>query len=311
MRATSQAPVGFELRAMLADLEALEGDAELLDEGSFARRADAIDRLGFFLEGPAGAGQPSRGSAATAAQLTARAVVLRQRLEDVDKHLFRRLRADLRSGACRGPALRATIGLYTGPPDGEQPRRSGEPGFDSLDDFVHGLLLGKQAPRATRDLEPDMVPYQPTPARIILELADQAHLAPGDLLVDIGSGLGLVPILMHLLTGAHALGVEVEPAYVDYARDRAADLDLADLRFVCSDARQADYAEGAVFFLYTPFGGRMLDEVLDRLRAASSDRPIRLFTYGPCTPHVARRAWLECVGGGGQEVLRLAEFRVR
>ena len=44
-----------------------------------------------------------------------------------------------------------------------------------------------------------------TPARVILELVDRARPRPDQLFIDIGSGLGLVPLLVHLLTGVRAV----------------------------------------------------------------------------------------------------------
>jgi hypothetical protein len=38
---------------------------------------------------------------------------------------------------------------------------------------------------------------------------------------------------------------------------------------------------GTVFYMYTPFKGAMLQQVLERLHAESRRRSIRLCTYGP------------------------------
>jgi hypothetical protein len=64
-----------------------------------------------------------------------------------------------------------------------------------------------------------------------------------------------------------------------------------------------------VFFLYTPFEGRMLEQVLKRLRDESRTREIKLYTYGPCTLQVAQQNWLERVDRNGSEVYRLAIFK--
>jgi SAM-dependent methyltransferase len=154
-----------------------------------------------------------------------------------------------------------------------------------------------------------MVYYQPTPARIILELVEKANLTGKDVFYDLGSGLGQVPILVNLLSEAQAKGIEFEPAYCDYARACAAELNLSRVEFINVDARKADYSDGTVFFMYTPFEGSLLQEVLEKLRGESRKRMIKLFTYGPCTPQVSQQSWLECVDQNGNHIYKLGVFR--
>ena len=104
--------------------------------------------------------------------------------------------------------------------------------------------------------------------------------------------MGHVTTLVHLLSGATARGVEFEPAFCEYARACAAALNLTQVEFINADARRADYAEGTSFYMYTPFEGSMLAEVLERLRERSRSTPIRLATYGSCTAIVAQQDWL-------------------
>jgi hypothetical protein len=51
-----------------------------------------------------------------------------------------------------------------------------------------------------------------------------------------------------------------------------------------------------VFYLYTPFSGTILRAVLDSLRREAASRPIRICTFGPCTPTIAEEQWLEPTG---------------
>jgi SAM-dependent methyltransferase len=154
-----------------------------------------------------------------------------------------------------------------------------------------------------------MVHLEPTPARAILDMVDRLHLTKDDVFYDLGSGLGQVVILVRLLTGVRAVGIEVEPSYCEVARDRAWVLGLSGVTFVNEDARQADYAEGTVFYLFTPFMGNMLQAVLDRLCTEARKRPLRVCTYGPCTPHVARQPWLRSADANADHEFKLAIFR--
>ena len=114
---------------------------------------------------------------------------------------------------------------------------------------------------------------------------------------------------MHLLSGATARGVEFEPAFCEYAQACAAALGLTQVAFITADARRADYTEGNVFFMYTPFEGSMLREVLERLRELSRSGPIRLATYGSCTTIVAQQDWLSASNPAEPGSYRLAIFR--
>jgi SAM-dependent methyltransferase len=137
-----------------------------------------------------------------------------------------------------------------------------------------------------------MVHYEPTPARIVLDFVDHVPLADTDYFVDVGSGLGRVVILVNLLTGIRCRGIEINPLLCADARRIARDLNLADVDFVCADARDADYREGTVFFLFTPFRGDLRQAVLDRLRAEAETRPIRICTFGSITRRIAGQPWL-------------------
>lgn len=100
----------------------------------------------------------------------------------------------------------------------------------------------------------------------------------GDLFVDVGSGLGRAAALVHLLTGAAAVGIEVQPALVAGARALAARLNLAGVSFVEGDAAEAvaPLQAGSVFFLYCPFSGERLVKLLANLEMVARTRAIRV-----------------------------------
>jgi precorrin-6B methylase 2 len=106
-----------------------------------------------------------------------------------------------------------------------------------------------------------------------------AAVQPEDVLIDLGAGLGKVVLLAHLLTGAHAHGIELQPALVERARASAARLG-ADALFSQGDARQADLETGTVFYLYAPFTGQVLAEVLARLFRVASKHAIVVCALG-------------------------------
>lgn len=199
---------------------------------------------------------------------------------------FGQLRTAIRDGTLRGERFRSLLARHA--PD------MGTRGYDELDAFAGELLLPDTLPEPRGALEPEMVAYQPTPVRVLLALLEQAQVTERDVFFDVGAGPGQVAMLAHLLTGATTIGIELEPAYCEYATQRAAELRLDQVTFRNEDARTADYRNGTVFFLYTPLRGEMLQEVLERIRVQAGT--FRLLMYGPCTDVAASLPWLVATG---------------
>jgi len=253
-------------------------------DSAFAQRATAIELLELHVIGRLERFEPRPASAELRA-LHVQAIGLRRQWEAANDHLLQRLRARLREGRYTREGLRRAFMRCAGPAGHER-------GYDALDLLIAGLLDRGELPdeRATR--EPEMVAYQPTPGRAILSLLERADIQAHDVLIDLGSGLGWVVILVALLSEARTVGIELEPTYCEYARSCARALNVPRASFVQADAREVSLANGTVFFLYTPFRGEMLQQVLGRLHVEAEQRPIRVCTYGPCTPEVAGADWL-------------------
>jgi SAM-dependent methyltransferase len=272
-----------------SDIEAIEKNEALNEEANFVDRAEAIDFIEFhIIDRIDGMLRESR-QVENLTELKQRAESLKNRLEEINEKLFQRLRVDIRSGNYTSEDLHQ-FDKHVGCAFRE--RNWDETGYDALDMFVNDLLRIDIALKETKQREPDRVFLQPTPARIVLELVEKANIVEDDVFYDLGSGLGQVPILVRLLTGAKTKGVEFEPAYCDYAQQCVKRLNLSHVEFMNRDARDADYSDGTIFFMYTPFMGKLLQEVLEKLESESRKRSIKICTYGPCTPHVSNQSWL-------------------
>lgn len=237
------------------------------------------------------------------AALPARVQALRARLERAETAWHRRLRAAVRAG--HGPRL-----FRQWQQDASAAKHADDAdGYDALDDLAAGVFALADPGAELLPLAPEMVFYQPTPVRHVLDMLVRTGLGAGEVLVDLGSGLGQVPLLAAACTGARALGIEWQPAYVACARRAAHRLGLREVTFLTQDARVADLSVGTVFFLYTPFRGAVLRTVLDGLRAQAARRTIRLCSFGPCTATLAGEPWL--CADGPLAAGRLAVFHTR
>lgn len=258
--------------ALRSLVEALEREPSLHAPGRLRARIEALDRLDALMPA-AGEGVEPRYAQA-----------LRLRLEAANAVEFEAIRRSIRQGD-GGEALRRAWRM-----DDDGVRHAGD-AYDWRDELISGVLpLGE--PGDTAAPAPEMVFYQPTPARHVFDLLGRLGLGVDDVLVDLGSGLGHVPLLVAICTRARGVGVEIEPAYVRIARACAQDLRLANAQFVQGDARDADFAIGSVFYLYTPFTGAILRSVLDALRGEAGRRAFRVCSFGPCTAALSAEPWL-------------------
>ena len=287
-----------------ASLRALATQPGLFAEVNFASRAETLDELEFHILDRLD-GLLAAGPSAALSRLRKQAVALQEMLEAIDRQLFRQLQAVIRARSYSPESLRALLEAYVG----QATISSGATeatSYDSLDVLTDGLFLEPDARVEVEAREPEMVPYQKTPARIVVELATK--ITPGDIFYDLGSGLGQVPMLVRLLSGATAKGVEIEPAYCHYAQACADALHLTRVHFLNADARTVDYADGSAFFLFTPFTGRILQSVLEQLRLVAQRKPIKLFSYGPGTQALGQQPWLQRLNPAANHLYQLAEF---
>ncbi len=160
-----------------------------------------------------------------------------------------------------------------------------------IDPFVSRLFEVHAVPSRETERIAGMVHYLPSPFRSIRELA--VRLGSDDLFVDVGSGLGLVPLLVAWLSGARTRGVEIEPAYHRRAEEIRARFPSLNVELVLSDCRAISYADATFVYVYDTIRDSLLDELLARIRSDSSGRVVRFASRGMSTPAFDRAPWLE------------------
>jgi hypothetical protein len=303
-----QTPNGIP--GIISCIEAIDKNSLLYQEKNFNNRIEAIDFIEFQIIDQIEwllrkTDQPNE-----LILLKDRAGKIKHDLEEINAILFQRLRESIRNKSFTGKGFKSLINEYVDL-RAHLNEHHEEEGYDNLDIFINELTSFQAIPEVTKDLEPEMVFYQKTPARVIFEIAEKYQFTKDDVFFDLGSGLGQAVILLNLLSGVTAYGVEFEPAFCDYARACTEQLNLPDVTFINADARKTDYSKGTVFFMYTPFKGEILQEVLEVLRKESLSRQIKIFTYGPCTLEVALQGWLDFSGHDANNIYSLGFFSSR
>ncbi len=130
-------------------------------------------------------------------------------------------------------------------------------------------------------LGPELIGYHASGVAAIVQALAEVPVEQDDVFFDLGAGLGKVVLLAHLLTGATARGIELQPELVARARQAAARLGVsAHVTLSEGDARQADLESGTVFYLYAPFTGAALADVLGRLARVAARHAIVVCALG-------------------------------
>ncbi|HEU4593676.1 MAG TPA: methyltransferase domain-containing protein [Pyrinomonadaceae bacterium] len=108
--------------------------------------------------------------------------------------------------------------------------------------------------RAARSRKPARRPdviFVPTPEETVAEMLRLAKLKPGDVLYDLGSGDGRIPIAAAKQYGVRAVGIEIDPQLVSEAAEAARAAGVSDLvTFRQEDLFRADFREASVVTLY-------------------------------------------------------------
>jgi predicted RNA methylase len=97
--------------------------------------------------------------------------------------------------------------------------------------------------------EPD-VPFTATPQPVVESMLELAHVGPTDVILDLGSGDGRIPIVAAETYHARGIGVEIVPELVERSRRIAQDGDVADrVTFIEGDLFDADLSKATVITL--------------------------------------------------------------
>jgi Methylase of polypeptide chain release factors len=105
------------------------------------------------------------------------------------------------------------------------------------------------------------VPYVPTHEMVVDEMLKMAEVKSGDVLYDLGSGDGRIPITAAKRFGTRGVGIDLNPVRIKEANENAEKAGVTDkVRFIQGDIFKEDFSEATVLTLY------LLPDVNMRLR---------------------------------------------
>ena len=109
----------------------------------------------------------------------------------------------------------------------------------------------QQPTRKKRRLRKPDVIYYPTPPETVDEMLRMAKIKKGDVLYDLGSGDGRIPIAAATQYGIRAVGIEIDPKLVTEAEENARQANVSQLvRFRNEDMFRVNYSEATIVTLY-------------------------------------------------------------
>ena len=117
-----------------------------------------------------------------------------------------------------------------------------------------------QAPARKPAQTPDVI-FVPTPQEVVDEMLRLANVKKGDVLYDLGSGDGRIPITAARKFGVRSVGIDIDPERIREANENARRNGVTDLvKFRQEDLFKADFREATVVTLY------LLPDLNEKLR---------------------------------------------
>jgi ribosomal protein L11 methylase PrmA len=102
-----------------------------------------------------------------------------------------------------------------------------------------------QAPARKPSQQPDVI-YVPTPHEVVDDMLRLANVGKNDILYDLGSGDGRIPIAAAKKFGIKAVGIDIDPERIREATENAKKAGVSHL----VTFRRADFREATVVTLY-------------------------------------------------------------
>jgi SAM-dependent methyltransferase len=120
--------------------------------------------------------------------------------------------------------------------------------------------VAAQQPQDKPLRKPDIF-YLPTPQEAVEAMLQLANVTAQDVVYDLGSGDGRIPITAAKMYGARAVGIDIDPKMIKEATQNAKEAGVSDrVTFRNEDLFEADFSEATVITLY------LLESLNEKLR---------------------------------------------
>jgi tRNA G37 N-methylase Trm5 len=115
---------------------------------------------------------------------------------------------------------------------------------------VLGVVVPAAAQQGSKLREPDVI-YVPTPPEVVEAMLQMAGVTAKDVVYDLGSGDGRIPIAAAEKYGATAVGIDINPVRIKEAQENLAKSKAGDkVKFLNQDLFETDLSPATVITLY-------------------------------------------------------------
>ena len=109
-------------------------------------------------------------------------------------------------------------------------------------------MAGQAAQAPTRT--PDVI-FVPTPQEVVDAMLNVAKVGPNDVIYDLGSGDGRIPVTAAKRFGARGVGIDIDPQRIREANENAKKEGVTDkVKFLNQDLFETDLSPASVITLY-------------------------------------------------------------
>src|SRR5438128_8425249 len=112
------------------------------------------------------------------------------------------------------------------------------------------VLSAGAAPAQVVSAQPDVI-YVPTPQEVVDEMLKLANVGKGDVLYDLGSGDGRIPVTAAKRFRIRAVGIDIDPRRIEEANENARKNGVTQLvTFKREDLFKTKFSDASVVTLY-------------------------------------------------------------
>jgi len=182
---------------------------------------------------------------------------------------------------------------------------------DELIDEVLGIDESKDDWFSRDDaFEAEQTLYEGTPYAMIRDFVHTIKPKKGDVVYDLGSGLGRVVLYSAMTTDAMVTGIELLEERVAQAEELKNKFGIENARFIQGNVLGQDFSDGTIFFMFNPFSHETTMEVIRRLRQINTKKRIVIASWAQSNIYLEKQPWLRDMNGvekEGSEELRFFE----
>lgn len=143
------------------------------------------------------------------------------------------------------------------------------------------------------DNKKEMLGYQPTPIKVIQQILKNMPLWSDDIFYDIWSWFWRTGFFCEIYSWLQNKSVEYNERHCSFWNWIINRLKLKKSDIINKDAKEVDYSDGTIFYIFNSFVGDLFDNVMHKLEHVAKQK--KIIICGFYTPKINESDWLKCI----------------